>query len=146
MPSLILHVDMDAFFASVETRSDPRLAARPVAVGGGPGDRGVVTTASYPARAFGVRSGMAMAEALRLCPRLLVLPVNPPKYVYESLAVLAVLDRFSARVEPASIDEAYLEFPPRPNRIGSGGRGIWPRRCAGRSGPSGGFPARWGRR
>ncbi len=111
---LLLHVDMDAFFASVETRSDPRLGSRPLAVGGGPGPRGVVTTANYPARAFGVRSGMSMAEALRLCPGLLVLPVDPPKYIHESLAVLAVLDRFSPRVEPASIDEAYLEFAPAP--------------------------------
>jgi DNA polymerase-4 len=121
---LILHVDMDAFFASVETRSDPRLAARPLAVEGGPGPRGVVTTASYPAREFGVRSGMSMAEALRLCPGLLVLPVDPPKYIHESLAVLAVLDRFSPRVEPASIDEAYLELPPVPESQ-------WERRAAG---------------
>ncbi len=111
---LILHVDMDAFFASVETRSDPRLAGLPLAVGGGPGNRGVVTTASYPARVFGVKSGMAMAQAVRLCPQILVLPVDPPKYVHESLEVLAVLDRFSPRVEPASIDEAYLELEPVP--------------------------------
>jgi DNA polymerase-4 len=109
---LVLHVDMDAFFASVEVRSDPRLTGLPLAVGGGPGKRGVVTTASYPARVFGVHSGMSMAEALRLCPHLFVLPVDPPKYVHESLEVLAVLDRFSPRVEPASIDEAYLSFPP----------------------------------
>ncbi len=112
MRPLVLHVDMDAFFASVEIRSDPRLAGLPLAVGGGPGRRGVVTTASYPARVFGVRSGMAMAEALRRCPRLTVLPVDPPKYIHESLAVLAILDRISDRVEPASIDEAYLEMPP----------------------------------
>ncbi len=103
---------MDAFFASVEIRSDPRLSGMPLAVGGGPGERGVVTTASYSARIFGVHSGMSMAEALRLCPHLFVLPVDPPKYVHESLEVLAVLDRFSPRVEPASIDEAYLSFPP----------------------------------
>lgn len=111
---LILHVDMDAFFASVEVRSDPRLEGKPVAVGGGPGDRGVVTTASYAARPFGVRSGMSLAEARRLCPRLFVIPVDPVKMIHESLAVLRVLDRFSGTVEPASIDEAYLEMRPVP--------------------------------
>ena len=111
---LVLHVDMDAFFASVEMRSDPRLAGLPLVVGGGPGKRGVVTTASYPARVFGVHSGMAMAEALRLCPHLTVLPVDPSKYIHESLAVLAILDRISPRVEAASIDEAYLEMPSVP--------------------------------
>jgi len=114
VPSLVLHVDMDAFFASVEVRSDPRLAGKALVVGGGPGDRGVVTTASYPARLYGVRSGMALRQARRLCPHLLIVPVTPPKYVHESLAVLAVLDSLSPRVEPASIDEAYLEFPPVP--------------------------------
>ena len=103
---------MDAFFASVEVRSDPRLAGVPLLVGGGPGDRGVVTTASYAARRFGIRSGMALVQARRLCPEAMVLPVDPPKYVHESLRVLSILERFSPRVEPASIDEAYLEMEP----------------------------------
>ena len=111
VPVLVLHVDMDAFFVAVEMRADPRLAGRAVAVGGGPGGRGVVTSASYPARAFGVRSGMSMAQALRLCPHLLALPVDPPKYVSASLEVLAVLDGISPCVEAASIDEAYVELP-----------------------------------
>lgn len=111
MPSLVLHVDMDAFFASVEIRSDPRLAGKPVVVGGGPGVRGVVTTASYPAREYGIRSGMPLFEARRLCPWLVFVPVDPPKYIHESLRVLEILDAFSPRVEAASIDEAYLEFP-----------------------------------
>ncbi len=82
---------------------------------GDPGNRGVVTTASYPARVFGVRSGMALAEASTAmsrtswCSRWI-----PPRYIHESLAVLAILDRISPRVEPASIDEAYLEMPPVP--------------------------------
>ena len=113
MPAMICHVDMDAFFASVEMRSDPRLAGRAMVVGGGPGMRGVVTTASYPARRFGVRSGMPLFQAFALCPRLIVVPVNPAKYIYESLRVLSVLDRLSPRVEAASIDEAYVEFPER---------------------------------
>jgi DNA polymerase IV len=111
MPAMLCHVDMDAFFASVEMRSDPRLAGLPMVVGGGPGPRGVVTTASYPARRFGVRSGMPLFQALSLCPNLVVVPVDPAKYIYESLRVLTVLDRLSPRVEAASIDEAYVEFP-----------------------------------
>jgi DNA polymerase-4 len=105
---------MDAFFASVEARSDPRLSGRRFVVGGGPGKRGVVTTASYAAREHGVRSGMSVAEAIRLCPDLLFVPVDPSKYIHESLRVLDILDRFSRRVEAASIDEAYVEVDPVP--------------------------------
>jgi nucleotidyltransferase/DNA polymerase involved in DNA repair len=114
VPFLLLHVDMDAFFASVEVRSDPRLTGKPLVVGGGPGGRGVATTASYAARKYGVRSGMALAEALRLCPGLLVIPVDGPKYIHASLDDLAALDRLSPRVEPASIDEAYVDLPGAP--------------------------------
>ena len=101
---------MDAFFAGVEIRSDPRFVDKPLVVGGGPGPRGVVTAASYPARVFGVHAGMSLGEARRLCPDLLFVPVDPAKMVHESLAVLALLDRLCPRVEPASIDEAYLDF------------------------------------
>src|SRR5262249_11885782 len=111
MPAMICHVDMDAFFASVEMRSDPRLAGQPMVVGGGPGLRGVVTTASYPARQFGVRSGMPLFQAFSLCPQLIVVPVDPSKYIYESLRVLSVLDHMSPNVEAASIDEAYVALP-----------------------------------
>jgi DNA polymerase-4 len=109
---LVLHVDMDAFFAGVEARSDPRLRDLPMVVGGGPGDRGVVTAASYPARKFGIASGMSLAEARRRCPGVVSVPVDPAKMIHESLQVLCILDRFSPCVEPASIDEAYLSFPP----------------------------------
>jgi len=112
---MICHVDMDAFFASVEMRSDPRLVDQPMVVGGGPGLRGVVTTASYPARRFGVRSGMPLFQAFSLCPELIVVPVDPSKYIYESLRVLAVLDRLSPKVEAASIDEAYVLLPDAPS-------------------------------
>jgi nucleotidyltransferase/DNA polymerase involved in DNA repair len=111
MAAMICHVDMDAFFASVEMRSDPRLAGKPMVVGGGPGLRGVVTTASYPARKYGVRSGMPLFQAFSLCPGLIVVPVDPAKYIYESLRVLAILDRLFPKVEAASIDEAYVELP-----------------------------------
>lgn len=107
---MIFHVDMDAFFAAVEVRSDPRLRGQNLVVGGGPGPRGVVTAASYPARRFGIKAGMAMGEALKRCPDLVFLPVDPSKMIFESLQVLEVLDRFTRRLEPASIDEAYLWF------------------------------------
>jgi DNA polymerase-4 len=133
VPVLVLHVDMDAFFAAVEVRSDPRLRGRALVVGGGPGDRGVVTSASYPARAYGVRSGMSLAEARRLCPHLLSLPVDPPKVISASLEVLAVLDRFSPRVEAASIDEAYVEIalPAIPGTGGQDNGGLWTDRALG---------------
>src|ERR1700694_532529 len=76
----IIHIDMDAFYASVEQRDDPRLAGRPVAVGGQPGQRGVVAAASYEARVFGVRSAMSMAKAVRLCPSLVIVPPDVQRY------------------------------------------------------------------
>ena len=76
----ILHVDMDAFYASVEQRDDPAIRGRPVAVGGRPEHRGVVAAASYEARAFGVRSAMSMAKAVRLCPSLIIVPPDFGRY------------------------------------------------------------------
>ena len=76
----IVHIDMDAFYASVEQRDDPSLRAKPVAVGGRPDQRGVVAAASYEARAFGVRSAMSMAQAVRLCPALMIVPPDFSRY------------------------------------------------------------------
>jgi DNA polymerase IV len=106
----ILHVDLDAFFAAVEQRDHPELRGKPVIVGGGgPTDRGVVSTASYEARAFGVRSAMPLRTAGALCPSGVFLPVDGAKYQAVSREVMAILRRFTPRVEPVSIDEAFLD-------------------------------------
>src|ERR1700722_3522302 len=94
----ILHVDMDAFYASVEQRDDPRLRGRPVIVGG-PSRRGVVSAASYEARPFGGRSAMPMGEAMRRCPDAIVVPVHMDRYREASLGVFEVFRRFTPLVE-----------------------------------------------
>lgn len=104
----ILHVDMDAFYASVEQRDDPALRGRPVAVGGR-GGRGVVAAASYEARPFGVHSAMPMAWARRRCPGLVVVPPRFSVYKAVSAEVRAVFGRYTDLVEPLSLDEAYLD-------------------------------------
>src|ERR671924_516299 len=100
----ILHIDMDAFYASVEQRDDPSLAGRPLAVGGRPDQRGVVAAASYEARAFGVRSAMSMAKAVRLCPFLVIVPPDFARYRAASNAVFAIFREVTALVEPLSLD------------------------------------------
>ena len=105
----ILHVDMDAFYASVEQRDRPELKGRPVAVGGRPESRGVVAAASYEARKFGVRSAIPMARAVRLCPELAIVPPNFGKYRTVSQQVLAIYRAVTPLVEPLSLDEAYLD-------------------------------------
>src|SRR3990167_9539738 len=105
----ILHIDMDAFFASVEQRDDPSLRDHPLAVGGRPDRRGVVAAASYEARAFGVRSAMSMARAVRLCPSLVVVPPDFARYRAASAAVFAIFREVTPLVEPLSLDEAYLD-------------------------------------
>ena len=105
----IIHVDMDAFYASVEQRDRPELRGQPVAVGGRPEGRGVVAAASYEARTFGVRSALSMAKALRLCPSLVIVRPDFPKYRAVSTQVFDLFRAVTPTVEPLSLDEAYLD-------------------------------------
>src|SRR3984893_11879966 len=107
----ILHVDMDAFFVSVELLERPELRGKPVIVGGGPNQRGVVTAASYEARKFGVHSAMPLRTAGRLCPHAVYLDGHHAKYSEWSDRVATILAKFSPIVEMVSVDEPYLDLP-----------------------------------
>src|ERR1700724_314499 len=106
----IVHVDMDAFFVSVELLERPELRGKAVIVGGGPNQRGVVTAASYEARKFGVHSAMPLRTAGRLCPHAVYLDGHHAKYSEWSDRVATILAKFSPIVEMVSIDEAYLDL------------------------------------
>jgi DNA polymerase-4 len=103
----IIHVDMDAFYASVEQRDRPELRGKPVAVGGSPASRGVVAAASYEARKFGVRSAIPMSRAVRLCPELNIVRADFQKYRAVSQQVFAIFRSVTPLVEPLALDEAY---------------------------------------
>jgi len=105
---MILHMDMDAFFAAIEQRDDPKLAGQPVVVGGN-GRRSVVATASYDARRFGIHSAMPMFMALQRCPHLIVVQSDRAKYAAVSKQIMAILKNFSPVLEQVSIDEAFLD-------------------------------------
>jgi DNA polymerase-4 len=110
MSSVLFHVDLDAFFASVERLDDPSLAGKPVIVGAAPGKRGVVCTCSYEARAFGVHSAMPISEAYRRCPQGVFLPVRMKRYVELSERVMDIFSSFTPDIRPVSIDEAFLDM------------------------------------
>jgi len=116
----ILHVDLDAFFASVEQRDRPELVGKPVIVGGDPRGRGVVSAASYEARTFGIHSAMSLREAVRRCPDGVFLPVDGRRYQQASRDVMAILRRFTPQVEPISIDEAFLDVTGSRQLFGEG--------------------------
>lgn len=113
----VLHVDCDCFFAAVEMRDRPELQNIPLAVGGSSDRRGVISTCNYPARAFGVRSAMATAHALKLCPDLLLMPGNMEKYKTASRQVMEVLQPYAVDFQQVSVDEAYLELPETCNAL-----------------------------
>ena len=110
MERVLLHIDMDAFFSAIEQKSNPSLMGKPVIVCGDPHNRSVVSTASYEARKYGLRSGMPIGIAKRLCPHGVYVIGNPKKYVYTSVQILNSLRKYTSLVEPFSVDEAFLEF------------------------------------
>ncbi|UNK27337.1 DNA polymerase IV [Serratia plymuthica] len=105
----IIHVDMDCFFAAVEMRDDPSLRDIPLAIGGSADRRGVISTANYPARRYGVHSAMSTAMALKLCPHLKLLPGRMAAYKEASLHIREIFARYTSLIEPLSLDEAYLD-------------------------------------
>jgi DNA polymerase-4 len=116
----IIHCDCDCFYAAVETRDDPSLIGKPVAVGGRPDQRGVVATCNYEARKFGIHSAMAMAQAIKRCPDLVVIRPNMEKYRVASRAILAIYRDYTDLVEPLSLDEAFLDVTNATHHQGSG--------------------------
>ncbi|MCC3748535.1 DNA polymerase IV [Rouxiella badensis] len=115
----IIHVDMDCFFAAVEMRDDPSMRDIPLAIGGSKERRGVISTANYPARRYGVHSAMSTAMALKLCPHLKVIPGRGEAYKEASRHIRQIFSRYTPLIEPLSLDEAYLDVTNSPHCSGS---------------------------
>jgi DNA polymerase IV len=115
----IIHVDMDCFFAAIEIRDNPDLKGKPVAVGGDADRRGVLCTCNYEARQYGLHSAMATAHARKLCPDLIVLPVNMRLYKDVSHGIREIFLEYCPRIEPLSLDEAFLDATENPHCLGS---------------------------
>jgi DNA polymerase IV len=115
----IIHCDCDCFYASVEMRDDPSLRGRPLAVGGRAEQRGVVATCNYEARRYGIHSAMATAQAVKLCPDLILIPPNMEKYRVASRQIMDIYRDYTELVEPLSLDEAYLDVTNSPHCKGS---------------------------
>ncbi|RYE89516.1 MAG: DNA polymerase IV, partial [Oxalobacteraceae bacterium] len=115
----IIHCDCDCFYASVEMRDDPSLVGHPLAVGGRANQRGVVATCNYEARAYGIHSAMATAQAMKLCPELIVIPPSMEKYRLASRQIMDIYRSYTELVEPLSLDEAYLDVTDSPHCKGS---------------------------
>ncbi len=105
----IIHCDFDCFYAAIETRDNPELQGKPVAVGGTPEGRGVIATCNYEARAYGIHSAMASAQALKLCPQLILIHPNMAKYREVSQQAHIIFKRYSSIIEPLSLDEAFMD-------------------------------------
>lgn len=115
----IIHIDMDCFYAAIEMRNNPALCDKPLAVGGKAENRGVLTTCNYTARQYGLHSAMPTAQAVKLCPQLILLPVNMPLYREVSQQIQHILARYTDIIEPLSLDEAYLDVTDSPAFQGS---------------------------
>jgi DNA polymerase-4 len=120
MPRTILHVDMDAFFASVEQHDHPEWRGKPLVVGAAPDQRGVVAAASYEAREFGIHSAMPSRQAYERCPQAIFVPPNSDRYRDASRQIMGIFERFTPIIEPLSIDEAFLDVTGSQKHFGDG--------------------------
>jgi DNA polymerase-4 len=127
IPTVVFHVDLDAFYASVEQRDEPSLKGKPVIVGAAPGHRGVVSACSYEARRFGIHSAMPISEAYRRCPQGVYLPVRMERYLEVSREIMDILGRYTPRLQQISVDEAFLDLTGTERLLGAPlevGRGL----------------------